>query len=128
MTSFICGIQKEIIQMNLQNTKRLTDLEDNLWLPIHTVFKMDHQHGPTVQHKERCSMLCGSLNRRVSFRKNGFMYTYGWVPSLFTWNYHNVVNRLHSNTKKQVRKIHKITLLPCTHDHSTTPHALMEFI
>ena len=41
MTSFICGIQKEIIQMNLQNTKRLTDLEDNLWLPIHTaVFKM----------------------------------------------------------------------------------------
>ena len=78
MTSFICGIQKEMIQMNLQNTKRPTDLEDNLWLPIHTaVFKMDHQHGPTVQHKELCSMLCGSLNRRVSFMKNGFMYTYG---------------------------------------------------
>ena len=47
MTSFICGIHKEMIQMKLQNTKRLTDLENNLWLPIHTaVFKMDNQHGP----------------------------------------------------------------------------------
>ena len=30
MTSFICGIEKEIIQMNLQNRKRLTDLENEL--------------------------------------------------------------------------------------------------
>ena len=114
--------------MNLQNTKRLTDLEDNLWLPIHTaVFKMDHQHGPTVQHKERCSMLCGSWDGRGVWEELGtciFMSS----PFPVQLNSHNVVNRLHSNTKKQVRKIHKITLLPCTHDHSTTPHALMEFI
>ena len=24
---------------------------------------------------------------------------YGWVPLLATWNYHNIVNQLHSNTK-----------------------------
>ena len=58
-------LSKKMIQMNLQNRERLTDLENNLWLPVHTaVFKMDKQHGPTVQHKELCSMLCGGLNGR----------------------------------------------------------------
>ena len=35
MMSFICGLQKEILQMNFQNRKRLTDLENELtlWLP-----------------------------------------------------------------------------------------------
>ena len=23
-----------------------------------------------------------------------YMYMYGWIPSLFTWNYHNIVSRL----------------------------------
>ena len=27
-------------------------------------FKMDNQQGPTVQHREHCSMLCGSLDGR----------------------------------------------------------------
>ena len=26
--------------------------------------------------------------------ENGYMYMYGWIPSLFTWNYHNIANRL----------------------------------
>ena len=30
MTSLTCGIQKEMIQMNLKNRKRLTDLENEL--------------------------------------------------------------------------------------------------
>ena len=33
------------------------------------------------------------------------MYMYGWVPSLSTWNFHNVVNWLCSNQKENVRKI-----------------------
>ena len=28
------------------------------------LFKMDNQQGPTVQHMELCSMLCGSLDGR----------------------------------------------------------------
>ena len=28
------------------------------------IFKMDNQQGPTVQHRELCSMLCGSLDGR----------------------------------------------------------------
>ena len=32
---------------------------------VHTaIFKMDNQQGPTVQHVELCSMLCGSLDGR----------------------------------------------------------------
>ena len=30
----------------------------------HALFKMDNQQGPTVQHLELCSMLCGSLDGR----------------------------------------------------------------
>ena len=49
----------------------------NLWLPegkgwldiweghAHiAVFKIDNEQGPTVQHMELCSMLCGSLDGR----------------------------------------------------------------
>ena len=32
------------------------------------------------------------------------IYMYGWVPSLFTWNYHNIVNRLYPDTKQKVKK------------------------
>ena len=28
------------------------------------IFKMDNQQGPTEQHREVCSMLCGSLDER----------------------------------------------------------------
>ena len=35
--------------------------------------------------------------------ENGYMFMYGWVPSLFTWNYHNIVNRLYPNIKKKVQ-------------------------
>ena len=31
--------------------------------------------------------------------KNGYMYKYDWIPLLFTWNYHNIVNRPYPNTK-----------------------------
>ena len=36
------------------------------------------------------------------FGENGYMYMDGWVLWLFTWNYHNTVNWLFSNTKLKV--------------------------
>ena len=36
------------------------------------------------------------------------MYIYGWVHLLSTWNYHNIVNQLHSNIKWKVLKKKKI--------------------
>ena len=44
-------------------------------------------------------MLHGSMDGRGVFGENGYMCTYSWVPLLFTWNYHNIVNRLYANTK-----------------------------
>ena len=35
------------------------------------------------------------------------MYMYGWVPSLFSRNYHNIVNRLYPNTKYKVKSLKK---------------------
>ena len=32
--------------------------------------------------------------------ENGYLYVYGWVPLLSTWNYHSIVNQLYSNIKK----------------------------
>ena len=37
-----------------------------------------------------------------SFAENGYMYMYGLVPLLSTWNYLNVVNQLYPNTKWDV--------------------------
>ena len=33
------------------------------------VFKMDHQQGPAVEHRELCSVLCGSLDGRGVWRR-----------------------------------------------------------
>ena len=35
--------------------------------------------------------------------ENGYMHMYGWVPLLFTWNYHSIVNWLYLNTKLKVQ-------------------------
>ena len=34
-----------------------------------------------------------------SLGENGYMYVIAWVPLLFTWNDHNIVNQLYTNTK-----------------------------
>ena len=45
---------------------------------IHTaMLKMDNQQGPTVQHRELCSMLGGSLDGRGCLGENGYVYMYG---------------------------------------------------
>ena len=44
-------------------------------------------------------MLCGSLEGRGVWGENTYMYLYGWVPLLFTWNYYNIVNQLYLSKK-----------------------------
>ena len=43
----------------------LSDLREQTNVCLHK-FKMDNQQGPTVQHMELCSILCGSLEGRES--------------------------------------------------------------
>ena len=55
--------------------------------------------------------------------ENGYMYMYGWGSSLFTWNYHNIVDQLYAHIKevssknktKKKKKMHP-------YDHSNTIH------
>ena len=36
--------------------------------------------------------------------ENGYMFMYGWIPSMFTWNYHSIVHQLNPNVKQKVKK------------------------
>ena len=40
----------------------------------------------------------------VGLGQSGYKYMYGWVPSLFSWKYHNIVKQLYPNTKENVQK------------------------
>ena len=41
--------------------------------------------------------------------ENGYIDTYDWVPSLSTWNYHNIVNQLYPSIKQKVWSLKKNT-------------------
>ena len=92
MKSLICGLYKEMIQMNLQNRKRLTDFENELMVVegggrraslgvwdghVHTaVLKVNNQQGLTVLHRGLCSMLCGCPDGRKPGGE--------WIP-VYVW-------------------------------------------
>ena len=65
---------------------------------------MDNQQEPIVWHMELCSVLPVSLDGSGGLGENGYMYLYGWVSPLFTWNYHNIVNQLYPDKKKSKKK------------------------
>ena len=59
---------------------------------VHTVrFKMDNQEGSSWMAHETLLNAKWKSGWESSLGENGYMYIYGWVPSLFTWNYHNIV-------------------------------------
>ena len=47
-----------------------------------------------------------------SFGENGHICMYGWVPSLFSWNYHNIVNWLYPIQNKKLKKKKKAPFEP----------------
>ena len=65
---------------------------------VHTaIFKMDNQLGPTVQHMELCSMLCGSLDGKGDWGRMDTCICMAeflcWPPettvTLLNWLYYN---------------------------------------
>ena len=62
---------------------------------------MDKQQRPIVSHVCYVPNVMCQPGWEESLGEKGYMYMYGWVPS---WNYHNIVNRLHPNTKLKVDK------------------------
>ena len=66
---------------------------------VHTaVFKMDDQQGLTVQHRELCSMLCGSLDGRGVW---GRMDTCICVAARLSCSRETIITLLISYTPKQ---------------------------
>ena len=57
-------------------------------------FKMDNQQKPTVELMDLLNVMC-QPGWEGCLGKNGNMYMYGRVPSLYTWSYHNIVNWLY---------------------------------
>ena len=76
-----------------------------------TSTKQRHQAGvPRVPAKnwEEMSVVGGKGGKRQlvwqpgwegGWGEDGYMYMFGWVPLLLTWNYHYIVNQLHTNKK-----------------------------
>ena len=95
----------------LQNRKRFTVLENELMAAgIRVVegwregtvreFRMDMYtllYLKWIANKDHCTAHGTLLNamwpsgQEGNLGENGYMYMYGWVPSLFTWNHHNIV-------------------------------------
>ena len=90
MTSLICGIKKEMIQMSLQTRKRLTDLGNKLkivggWgagilrefgrVRYTLLYSKWNQQGPTVSRME-LSVMC-QLGWEGGLEENEYMYMYG---------------------------------------------------
>ena len=64
---------------------------------------MDDQQGPTYNQGTLFNVMRQpEWERRLG--ENGYIYMYGWVPLLSTWNYHNIVNQLYPNIKLKVKK------------------------
>ena len=65
-----------------------------VWDPhLHTaVFKMDNQQGPTVQHREVCSVLCGSLDGRGVWGE--WIHVYVWLSPFADLKLLHIVNGL----------------------------------
>ena len=86
------------------------------------IFKMDNRPGPTVQHRELCSRLCGSPDGRGVWGRDGYMCMYGWVPLLSTRNYDNIANWLYTEFSS-VTQLCSATL--CDSIDSSTPGFLV---
>ena len=109
----------------LQNKKTLTDLENDLWFPglgivrdfgkvMNTLinFKWITTKTYCVAHGTQFSDI-RQPRWDGSPGENGYMYMYGWVSSLFTWNRHNIVNQLNPNTRWKVQKRKKRLKITC---------------
>ena len=48
-----------------------------------------------------------------SLGENGYMHMYGWVPSLFTWNCHNIVNWLYPIQNRKFKRKKKGIQIVC---------------
>ena len=101
MILLTCGILKPMIQTNLftkqKQTHRLREWTGGWWgrggqggvarelvTQVGTdIFKTESQQGPTVQHRDRCSIYC---KKKTHWEKKRYTSMYKWITLLNTWN------------------------------------------
>ena len=81
-----------------------------------------------IANKDHCTAHGTLLNamwpsgQEGNLGENGYMYMYGWVPSLFTWNHHNIVYQsaiLQCKIKRlKKKKNEKASFLKCKEPQS----------
>ena len=110
-----------MIQIDLLTKQKDSQTQKtNLWLPgrresqgvwdghVRTaIFKMNNQQGPTVQHMELCSVLCGSLGGREIWGRMDICIRMAESLQLFTRNDQNFVNWLYPIQNKFLKKNNK---------------------
>ena len=68
---------------NMGGSDKLGDWD---WHTHTTIYKLDNQQGPTVEHRELYSIFCNNLYGKSIFKNSGYMYMYNWSTLLLTWN------------------------------------------
>ena len=66
-----------------------------------------------------------------SLGENGYMYMYGWVPSLYSWNYHDIVSRLCACMLSRFSRVWLCDLMDCSPPgssvHGNSPARILEW-
>ena len=65
------------------------------------MFNMENQQGPAGQHRELCSVSCGSLEGG-EFGGEGVRVYVCLSPFAVHLKHHNIVNQVNSNTKQKL--------------------------
>ena len=61
-------------------------------IDMYTLLYLKWKANKVLLYSMRNSAQCNvAASWEGSLGKNGYMYIYGWVPLLSTWNYHNIV-------------------------------------
>ena len=99
LETFISGITLEIITLcqNFHYVKSLTHTLSPDFLPYN--FAKNEFHALQKTAQGTLLNVTWQPGWEGSLGENGYMYIYGWVPLLSTWNYHNFVNWLYPQYK-----------------------------
>ena len=85
-------------------------LGDWEWHVYTTMCKKDGWHEHAIKHRKLSSVVCDDLDGRAvgwggwEVQEGGYRYTYGWCTSLYSGNWHNIVEKLSSNKEKYNNK------------------------
>ena len=102
---------EHILTLNSDYSKIPCGAVVRLWESKHLLLKMSRGEEISKQHLKQETNLCNTIKEGYWWERglveNRYMYMYGWVPLLFTWNYHNIVYSTIPQYKRKCFKFRK---------------------